>query len=139
MVSHSQSQRDSDNIVSVIVIDDDRDTVSVLSEFLQIKGMKVIGKGHDGMEAVEIYQKLRPDIVFLDVMMERYDGFYALEKIREIQPDAIVIMVTADMTKATHARLSELNASAIINKPYNINEIMHTINKLSPLRIECLD
>ena len=91
------------------------------------------------MEAVEIYQKLRPDIVFLDVMMERYDGFYALEKIREIQPDAIVIMVTADMTKATHARLSELNASAIINKPYNINEIMHTINKLSPLRIECLD
>ena len=135
MVLHSQSQRDSDNIVSVIVIDDDRDTVSVLSEFLQIKGMKVVGKGHDGMEAVEIYQKLRPDVIFLDVMMERYDGFDALEKIREIQPDAIVIMVTADMTKDTHERLSELNASAILYKPYNINEIMHTINKLSPLRM----
>lgn len=135
MALHSQSQKDSDNIVSVIVIDDDRDTASVLSEFLQIKGMKVIGKGHDGMEAVEIYQKLRPDIIFLDVMMERYDGFYALEKIREIQPDAIVIMVTADITKDTHERLSELNASAVLYKPYNINEIMYTINKLSPLRM----
>src|SRR5487761_2720242 len=84
--------------ITAIVIDDDKDTVSVLTDFLQIKGIKVIGKGYDGLEAVEIYNKLKPDAVFLDVMMEMCDGLYALEKIREIHPDALVIMVTADLT-----------------------------------------
>ncbi|MDE1812592.1 MAG: response regulator [Thaumarchaeota archaeon] len=132
----SQSHVDSvDNFITAIVIDDDKDTVSVLSDFLMIKGIKVIGRGYDGLEAVEIYKRLKPDAVFLDVMMETYDGLYALEKIREIHNDALVIMVTADLTSDTHDRLLRLNASAIIYKPYDINEIMHILNKLYTLKV----
>ena len=120
--------------ITAIVIDDDKDTVSVLCDFLQIKGIKVIGRGYNGLEAVEIYKKLRPDAVFLDVMMEEYDGIYGLEKIKEIHKDAIVIMVTADMTVSTHDKLITLDASAIVYKPYDINEIMHVIGKLSTMR-----
>lgn len=131
-----QSHLDSiDNFITAIVIDDDKDTVSVLSDFLMIKGIKVIGRGYDGLEAVEIYKRLKPDAVFLDVMMETYDGLYALEKIREIHNDALVIMVTADLTSDTHDRLLRLNASAIIYKPYDINEIMHILNKLYTLKV----
>ncbi|MHB8547090.1 MAG: response regulator [Nitrosotalea sp.] len=130
--THSYSR---DNPITAIVIDDDKDTVSVLSDFLQIKGIKVIGKGYDGLEAVEIYKKLKPDAVFLDVMMETYDGLYALEKIREIHPDALVIMVTAYLTNDTHEKLLDLNASAILYKPYDINEIMHTLDKLRAIRV----
>ncbi|MGI0094325.1 MAG: response regulator [Nitrosotalea sp.] len=132
----SQSHLDSiDNFITAIVIDDDKDTVSVLSDFLMIKGIKVVGKGYDGLEAVEIYKRLKPDAVFLDVMMETYDGLYALEKIREIQSDALVIMVTADLTNYTHEKLLHLNASAIIYKPYDINQIMHILNKLHTLKV----
>ncbi|MGI0007984.1 MAG: response regulator [Nitrosotalea sp.] len=132
----SQSHLDSiDNFITAIVIDDDKDTVSVLSDFLMIKGIKVVGKGYDGLEAVEIYKRLKPDAVFLDVMMETYDGLYALEKIREIQSDALVIMVTADLTNYTHEKLLHLNASAIIYKPYDINEIMHILDKLHALKV----
>jgi len=123
-----------DSATTAIVIDDDRDTVSVLCDFLQIKGIKVLGRGYDGLEAVELYKKLRPDSVFLDVMMEGYDGLYALEKIKEIKSDAIVIMVTADMTVDTHDKLITLNASAIIYKPYDINEIMRVLDRLSTLK-----
>lgn len=132
--SHSHKASD-DNAITAIVIDDDKDTVSVLCDFLQIKGIKVIGRGYNGLDAVELYKKLRPDAVFLDVMMEMYDGLYGLEKIREIQSDANVIMVTADMTNDTHDKLVALDASAIIYKPYDINEIMHILNKLSTLRV----
>lgn len=124
-----------DNAITAIVIDDDKDTVSVLCDFLQIKGIRVIGRGYDGLEAVELYKKLRPDIIFLDVMMEMYDGLYGLEKIREIHSDAKVIMVTADTTNDTHNKLVALDASAITYKPYNINEIMHILNKLSTLSV----
>ena len=126
---------DTNNFITAIVIDDDRDTVSVLSDFLMIKGIKVIGRGYNGLEAVEIYKRLKPDAVFLDVMMETYDGLYALEKIREIHNDALVIMVTADLTSDTHDRLLRLDASAIIYKPYDINEIMHILNKLYTLKV----
>jgi two-component system, chemotaxis family, chemotaxis protein CheY len=131
--SHSNTGSN-DNPITAIVVDDDRDTVSVLCDFLQIKGIKVIGMGYNGLEAVELYKKLRPDAVFLDVMMEMYDGIYGLEKIKQVQPDAVVIMVTADMTVGTHDKLIALNASAIVYKPYDIEEIMHILEKLSTMR-----
>ena len=126
-----QSHENKDNsTITAIVVDDDKDTLSVLSDFLQIKGITVIGEGYDGLEAIEIYKKLRPDVVFLDVMMKGYDGICTLEKIREIQADAIVILITADLRNDTRNRLLDLNASAIIYKPYDINEVMAATNKL---------
>jgi DNA-binding response OmpR family regulator len=119
-----------DKGITAIVIDDDIDTAVVLSEFLQIKGINVIGKGHDGLDAIKMYNQLKPDVVFLDVMMQGHDGFYTLEKIREIQSDAIVILVTADITENTRKKLQDLDASAIIYKPYDINEIMHETDKM---------
>lgn len=132
-LSNSSAVGNNDSITA-IVIDDDKDTVSVLCDFLQIKGINVIGRGYDGLEAVELYKKLRPDVVFLDVMMERYDGIYGLEKIKESHKDANVIMVTADMTVSTHDKLITLDASAIVYKPYDINEIMRLLEKLSTMR-----
>lgn len=116
--------------ITAIVIDDDKDTVSVLSYLLQLKGINVIGEGYNGLEAIRMYKKLRPDVVFLDVMMEKHDGIYTLEKIREVQSDAIIILVTADVTTETREKLQALDASAIIYKPYDINEIMHATNGL---------
>jgi DNA-binding response OmpR family regulator len=126
-------QEDKDEI-RAIVVDDDYDTVSVLSDFLQIKGIKVIAKGYDGQQAVELYKNLKPDVVFLDVMMKKYDGFYGLEKIRGIQHDAFVIAVTVDTTQKTYDRLTDLKASAIIYKPYDINEIMRVLDRIRTIR-----
>lgn len=117
-------------MITAIVIDDNKDAVAVFCEFLQIRGIEIIGSGYDGNQAVELYEKLRPDIVFVDVMMGRYDGFYALEKIRENHPNAFVVMVTADMTTVTQDRLNELKASATIYKPYDIDEVMRVVCKL---------
>jgi two-component system, chemotaxis family, chemotaxis protein CheY len=122
------------NPLTAIVIDDDRGVVSVLSDFLQIKGVKVVGKGYDGLEGVEMYNKLRSDVVFLDVLMEKYDGFYAFEKIKQIQSDATIIMMTADSSDNMREKLIALNASAIIFKPYDIDEIVHMLNKVSTLK-----
>jgi two-component system chemotaxis response regulator CheY len=124
------SNENADSGITAIVIDDDVDTVSFLSEFLEIKGINVIGKGYDGMDAVKLFIKHRPTIVFLDVTMKDHDGFFTLEKIRKIQSDAIVILMTGDMSEETQKRLIELDASAIIYKPYDINQVMLQTNEL---------
>ena len=117
-------------MVKVIVVDDDVDTVEVFCEYLEIKDITVLGRGYNGKTAVELYERYRPDIALLDVMMPEYDGFYGLENIKNINPDAKIIMVTADLTFDTEKKLKELNASAVIYKPYEIDSVIDTIHKV---------
>jgi len=104
---------------TAVVIDDDPDAVDLFSDYLENKGVKVMGKGNDGMEGFELYKKFKPDIVFLDVIMPKYDGFYTLNKIREVDKNTKVIMVTADFSPETKKKLKELKATDIIYKPYD--------------------
>ena len=118
-------------MITAIVIDDDKNIVDFFSEYLELKGINVIGKGYDGKQAVDLYVTLRPDVVFLDVMMDGFDGLYALEEIKKVDHHANVIMVTADLRQDTHVRITNLNASAIIFKPFEMDAVMHAINDLS--------
>jgi len=118
-------------MIRVIVVDDDRDTVEVFTEYLSLKGIDVVAKGYNGKEAVELYKEYTPDITLLDVMMPEHDGFYGLQNIRRINPNAKVIMVTADLTSDTEKKMHELQASAILYKPYEIDSVVETIDKVS--------
>ncbi len=104
---------------TALVVDDDPDAVEMFSDYLENKGVNVIGKAKDGKEGFELYKKLKPDVVFLDVIMPNFDGFYTLQKIREIDSNAKIIMVTADFSPSTKQKLKELKASDIIYKPYD--------------------
>lgn len=123
-------------MIRVIVVDDDRDTVEVFTEYLAIKGIDVVAKGYNGKQAVELYKEHTPDITLLDVMMPEHDGFYGLQNIRRINPNAKVIMVTADLTSDTEKKMHELQASAILYKPYEIDSVVETINKVSKGEIQ---
>ena len=87
--------------ITAIVVDDDLKTVSVFSELLKVFGLNVVAQGYDGKDAVSLYKKYKPDIIFTDIMMPENDGFYALEEIRKLDPHAKVIAVTADLTDET--------------------------------------
>ena len=115
---------------SAIVIDDDIDTVEVFCDYLQIMNVEVVGRGHNGKDGVELYQKYNPDIVFLDLMMPDYDGFYALENIRKINPHAKVVIVTADLREDTAKKLDILKPTEIFIKPYDINKISELLKNV---------
>jgi two-component system, chemotaxis family, chemotaxis protein CheY len=101
-ISHNKNEEP----ITAIVIDD-----------LELMNIHVLGKGYNGKDAVDMYSRFRPNIVFLDVMMPDYDGIYALEKIKRINPRASVIIITADQTEEKENKLVELGASEIIYKP----------------------
>lgn len=112
---------------TAIVIDDDVDTVDVFCDYLEMKNVKVLGRGYNGKEAVELYRIHKPDIVFLDLMMPEYDGIYALENIRKINPESKVIIVTADLRDETAIKLSQLKPTRIFIKPYDIEKISQVV------------
>ena len=117
-------------VIRAIIVDDDKDTVLLFSELLQSNNIQVVGTGYNGQDAAFLYQKLKPDIVFLDVIMPVYDGVYALKKIREINPDAVVVMTTDKMTISTQLALNKLQPSATIHEPVDVDEIIKTVNQL---------
>lgn len=122
--------RNADVSLRVIVADDNDDILSLFSELLTLKKFEVVGKAHNGTEAVEIYRRYRPEITFLDVVMPNGDGIYALEKIRETNPEAIVIMVTSDLAPTTTERLKQLQPSAVIYKPFDINDVIKIVAEI---------
>lgn len=122
--------REQEQRIKALAVDDNPDILTLFVELLQLKNFTVIGKGQNGQEAVELYRTLKPDITFLDVVMPNGDGIYALEKIREINPAAIVVMVTSDLAATTAERLEQLRASAVIHKPFDINDIVNVVKDL---------
>ena len=113
---------------SAIVVEDDIDSMEVLSEYLQMKEIKVVAKAKDGEEAVEFYKKYKPQIVLLDVIMPNFDGFYALEKIKEFDPSSKVIFVTAASNDTTQKKLFETNVDGIVFKPFQMNQLLEAIH-----------
>ena len=116
--------------ITAIVVDDDIDTLDVFCECLELYQFRIVGKACSGEKVAALYSKFKPDVVFLDVMMDNYDGIYALEQVRKANPDAIVIMVTADLTKDTADNLERLQASAVIYKPFDIKNIINTVENI---------
>jgi len=111
---------------SVIVIDDDEDTVRLFSEFLEEHEIKVLGKGYDGKTAVELYQEKKPDCVLIDMMMPNGSGIYAIKKIKEINSEAKIIAVTGDSRFTTEQKLEKLKIP-VIYKPFNMDEVISKI------------
>ena len=116
--------------ITAIVTDDDIDTVDVFCESLELYQFRIVGKAYNGETVAELYSTLKPDVVFLDVMMPNYDGIYALEQIRKIDPDAVVVMVTADHRNETAEKLERLKPSAVIYKPFDMKNIRNIVENI---------
>jgi two-component system chemotaxis response regulator CheY/two-component system response regulator (stage 0 sporulation protein A) len=117
-------------MIRAVVVDDDKDTVALFAEIMQSNNIEVVGKGYNGQEAAFLYQKLKPDVIFLDIIMPVYDGIYGITKIREMNPDAVVIITTNQMTINSQIALNKLRPSAVIKEPIDVNEIIKTVNQL---------
>ena len=117
-------------MIRAVIIDDDKDTIQLFSELLESNGIKIVGKGYNGQDAVFLYQKLRPDILFLDVLMPVYDGVFALKKIRESHPESVIVTIFDKLSISKEIEINRLKPSAIIKEPIDVDDILRVTHKL---------
>ena len=117
-------------MIRAVIIDDDKDTIQLFNELLSSNGIKVVGKGYNGQDAVFLYQKLQPDILFLDVLMPVYDGVYALKKIRESHPESTIVVIYDKLNIGKEIEINRLKPSAIIKEPIDVDDILRITHKL---------
>ena len=82
--------------IRVLIVDDHAVVREGLQAFLELQeGIEVAGQAADGEDAVEAAERLRPNVILMDLVMPRLDGVAAMRSLRESVPDARVIVLTS--------------------------------------------
>jgi DNA-binding NarL/FixJ family response regulator len=83
-------------MIDILVVDDHPIVREGLVAILEAQDdFNVVGEGNNGAEGVDLYRRLRPDIVLLDLQMPKVDGVQAIQMIREDDPEAKIVVLTA--------------------------------------------
>ena len=83
----------------ILIVDDHPLTRDALAALLQQHGFEVSGRASDGVEAVELARRLRPELILLDLSMPGMDGLAALPHLRAAAPECEVVVLTASGTE----------------------------------------
>jgi two-component system chemotaxis response regulator CheY len=94
-------------------------------------GWEVVGEAGDGAEGVELFEKLRPDLVTMDLVMPNMGGIEALQKIRSLDPTARVVVITAVDQKQSLMDSIRHGAVDFIVKPFDRDRVIGLLQKLA--------
>ena len=106
--------------VKILIVDD-----SVFSQKVNAQQLKSyledaeIFFASDGLEGFECYKKIKPDYVFLDLLMPKLNGRDLLNLIKQYDPHAKIIVVSADIQKNVREEITKYGILQFINKPFN--------------------
>lgn len=115
----------------VVIVDDDREIVELLSLALKPKGYKII-TAFDGVEGVEQVQKQKPDLILLDVNLPRISGWQVQEILGSNPATAsipVILLTVKGMVRDVEEGLSR-GAKGYFTKPFDIERVIKKIDEL---------
>ncbi len=123
-------------MLNILVVDDSLIMRRNIIKMIESLGHKVVGEAKDGQEAVEVYRKLKPDLVTMDITMPRMDGLGAVKELKKIDKNAKIIMVTSHGQEEMVIDAIRSGASGYLLKPVKINKLSDSIRKIFPSMID---
>lgn len=134
-------------MIKVLVVDDSAVARDFLAHLIgTTPGMQVVGTAADGYEAIDAVERLKPDLVTMDINMPRMDGPQAIERIMQTNPTPIVVVTGHTITEEVRATFQSLEsgALAIVPRPYGADshdheasarELLQTIRLMSEVKV----
>ena len=113
----------------VLIIDDSMFIAKQLGQILSSEGFEVVGTASDGVQGLEKYKELYPniDLVTMDITMPVMDGVSALEKILEFDKEAVVVMVSALGKEDVVKKSLLIGAKSYIVKPLDRKKVLERV------------
>jgi len=112
-----------------VIVDDAAIMRLRLKEMLENE-FEIVGEVSNGNEALEIYRKVLPDFITLDITMPQVDGLSALKSILAEFPNAKIIIVSAMGQKQIVFQALSLGAKDFIVKPFEPERVLKSIKRL---------
>ncbi|MBU1862721.1 MAG: response regulator [Candidatus Omnitrophica bacterium] len=113
----------------VLVCDDAPVIRLMLKDILQDSGYTVVGEAKNGIEAMQKFKELKPDIVTMDIIMPEKDGIDALVGILREDNEAKVVMVTAIDQRDSLMKAIRAGATDYIVKPFEDERVVLAVKK----------
>ena len=116
---------------SILIVDDNDMMRAILRSMLRGDDYEVVGEARNGSQAIELAERLQPEIICMDVMMPEKNGIEALIEIKAARPNTVVVMITSNADADTVQQSIGNGASGFIIKPFNAARVLDTLQKLS--------
>ena len=117
--------------VRVLVADDAAFMRQMIREIIEPEGFEVVGEASDGVEVVESYHHLEPDLVMMDIVMPKCSGIDAVKEIVAKAPGACIVMCSALGQETLVMEALQAGAKDFIVKPFKPDAVVSTLKKVS--------
>lgn len=114
---------------TVLIVDDEPIIRNLIRTAVSNLDCEVLDEAIDGNSAVIRFQKLKPDITFLDIDMPGRDGLETLRLMLALDHDAFIVMVSAHSTFDNVQRAIDCGAKGFIVKPFNASKFKMLVDK----------
>ena len=115
----------------VLIVDDAQFTRNILKNIMSKTGfVEVVGEGSNGKEGIELFKKLKPDMITMDLVMPEKGGIETIEDILKIDPKALIVVVSALGQEALVLEAAKKGAKDFIQKPFKTEQILEVLERI---------
>jgi two-component system chemotaxis response regulator CheY len=114
----------------VLVCDDAIFMRTMISDILSQAGFEVVGEAESGLQAVEKYRMLKPDLVTMDIVMPDMGGIEAVREICKNDPEAKILMCSAMGQQALVVEAIQAGAKDFVVKPFQPSRVLEAVQRV---------
>ncbi|BCQ62015.1 two component transcriptional regulator, LuxR family [Pseudomonas sp. NFPP10] len=115
---------------SVLIVDDHPVVCEAIRKTLETQGYSIVGETADGISALNMILSLKPDIVILDVSLEKMDGLTVLKRIAQANLDVRVLVFTAQSVDTYAMRCLQAGASGFVSKNEPLTKLLKAVDTI---------
>lgn len=114
----------------ILIADDASFMRQMIRDIIEPEGYEVVGEASDGVEVMDQFLELRPDLVMMDIVMPKRSGIDAVKAIKAVDPGATVVMCSALGQEMLVTEAMEAGAKDFIVKPFKPDAVLATLGKV---------
>jgi two-component system chemotaxis response regulator CheY len=115
---------------SVLICDDAIFMRTMVGDILAQAGFEIAGEAETGLEAIEKFRQLRPDLVTMDIVMPDMGGIDAVREICKIDPQAKILMCSAMGQQALVVEAIQAGAKDFVVKPFQPSRVLEAVQRV---------
>ena len=115
---------------NILLVDDAAFMRMMLKDILTKNGYNVIGEAENGLQAIEKYKELKPNLTILDITMPEMDGIAAAKGIKSADPNALIVMCSAMGQQSMVVESIQAGARDFIVKPFQPARVLEAVQKV---------
>ena len=115
---------------TVLVCDDAIFMRTMIADILTHAGFEIVGEAETGLQAVDKYKQLKPDLVTMDIVMPDMGGIEAVREICKTDPEAKILMCSAMGQQALVVEAIQAGAKDFVVKPFQPSRVLEAVQRV---------